>query len=506
MNDKRYYSADNGFDCAAAGRGITEALQEHLNIIVRNEELEIETSNAEIQAEINDLVEDKERLEQQKLDRQDSINELTEQLAAKDADLAQLQIELEVPADTNGGPPPDENANTLRHMEEHIENEMKILADKKLELAQLETQLEAPTSTELNMTLDTATPKKVSIFQLVFAIFATFTVLGILCYLIIFYASAGEKSLIAESATSDKIINPSALSNAWKAEPKNWLIIFFPFIFVGFALMIHYFFIENIFMENRGEPLGQRLWKGFFAVLGLLLIFYLDLKIAEKITRDIYEFRTAKEGTKDVGDWTRWNNDLIVILLLGFVVALMLSLVWYCVQELWKRVRPHQNEAEQLRKQIVSEKNPGKVQLVSLTTEIQQLENRIGGLKQKKEDDERKMEQAFKHPIEVKIARLNTEKEGLQNKINELKEQIESLQKEINQCETEIEALLKRQRVRVVDLKKLEAQVHEFISGWCKYVTQNKTNLPDDVSAQIKGIQELANDTLEAYKASLTTV
>lgn len=56
MVGERYYSADNGFTCAAAGRGVTEALQEHLNVIVRNEELEIETSNADIQAGINDLV------------------------------------------------------------------------------------------------------------------------------------------------------------------------------------------------------------------------------------------------------------------------------------------------------------------------------------------------------------------------------------------------------------------------------------------------------------------
>ena len=505
MNGERYYSSDNGFACAAAGRGVTEALQEHLNVIVRNEELEIAESNAEIQTEINDLVEDKERLEQQKLDRQDGINELTEQLAAKDADLAQLQMEMEASADTNVLPP-DRDTNTLVDIEENIENEMEILDAKKVELAGLEVQLEAPTPTELNMALDGATPKKVSIFQLVFAIFATFVVLGMLCYLIVFYASAGEKSLIAEGATADKIINASALSEAWKAEPNNWLIIFFPFVFVGFALMIHCFFIENIFMENSIEKLWQRLAKGVVGLVGLGAVFYLDFKIAEKISRDIYEFKVKRDGSAAVGEWVLWNSDLLLILLLGFVVALLLSFVFYYIQELWKRVRPYQNEAEQLGKQIVSEKNPGKIQLVSLTAEIQQLENRIDGLKQKKENYERKVEQTFKHPIKVKIARLNPEKEGLESKIDKLNEQVESLQREINQCETEIEALLKRQRVRVIDLKKLEAQASEFISGWCRYVAQSKTALPDGISAQIKDVQDLANETLEAYKASLTTV
>lgn len=507
MVGERYYSADNGFTCAAAGRGVPEALREHLNVIVRNEELETETSNAEIQAEINDLVEDKERLEQQKLDRQDSINELTEQLKAKEADLAQFQVELEVSAETNGLPP-DEDTNTLREVrdiEENIENKMEVLDAKKIELAGLEVQLEAPTPTELNMSVDGTTSKKISIFQLIFAVFATFTVLGMLCYLIVFYASAGEKSLIAESATSDKIINASALSKAWEAEPKNWLIIFFPFVFVGFALMIHCFFIENIFIENNVEKLGRRTVKGVVGLIGLGFVFYLDFRIAEKISRDIYNFRVDTKGREAVEDWSLWNSDLTLILLLGFVVALLLSFVFYYVQELWKRVRPHQNEAELLSKQIVSEKNPGKVQLVTLTSEIQQLENRISELNQEKENYKKKIEETFKHPIKLKIARLNTEKEGLQSKIDELNEQVESLQTEINQCETEIEALLKRKRVRIIDLKKLEAQTNEFISGWCRYVAQSRTELSDSVSLQIKDIQNLANDTLEEYKATLTT-
>ena len=71
---------------------------------------------------------------------------------------------------------PDGDINTFADIEENIENEMEILAAKQVELAGLQVQLKAPTSTELNMTLDSATSKKISIFQLVFAIFATLTV------------------------------------------------------------------------------------------------------------------------------------------------------------------------------------------------------------------------------------------------------------------------------------------------------------------------------------------
>ena len=177
---------------------------------------------------------------------------------------------------------------------------------------------------------------------------------------------------------------------------EKWLIIFFPFVFVGFALMIHCFVIENIFIEKRGEKLWKRLVKGLFGLVGFGLIFFLDLKIAEKITRDIYEFQKLQKGSEAVGDWVFWNSDLLVILLLGFVVTLMLSFVWYYVQELWKHVRPHQNEAEQLDKQIISEKNPKEIQLASLTEEIQQLEKRID---QKKENYKSKIEQTFKHQL-----------------------------------------------------------------------------------------------------------
>ena len=74
MNGKPYYSADNGFACAAAGRGITEALQEHLNVIIRDEESGTRDQlTRSFKVEINDLVEDKERLEQQKIDRQENL-------------------------------------------------------------------------------------------------------------------------------------------------------------------------------------------------------------------------------------------------------------------------------------------------------------------------------------------------------------------------------------------------------------------------------------------------
>lgn len=154
MNATPYHSADNGFACAAAGRGITEALQEHLNIIVRNEELEFEISDSRIQAEINDLVEDKERLEQQKIDRLDSIQVLTEELADVDIELSELNAKLENPLNADVTQPSSADvtqpSSRIEEIEKKIEENTLELGEKQVAQVKLETELEAPTEVELD--------------------------------------------------------------------------------------------------------------------------------------------------------------------------------------------------------------------------------------------------------------------------------------------------------------------------------------------------------------------
>lgn len=149
MNNGDYHSTDNGFACAAAGRGITEALQEHLNVIIRNEELEIEASNAHIQTEISALVADMERLEQQKVDRQRSINEITELLDEKNVKLAELNVELD--GLTNGGVP-QLSDDRIEDLKNRIDEKTSELEEKRVECAAIKTDLENPTEVELNPT------------------------------------------------------------------------------------------------------------------------------------------------------------------------------------------------------------------------------------------------------------------------------------------------------------------------------------------------------------------
>ena len=490
MNSTPYHSADNGFACAAAGRGITEALQEHLNVIVRNEELEIEISDSQIQEEINGLVEDKERLEQQKLDRHDSIRALTEELEEKGIKLSELNAKLGNPlnADATLSSP------RIEELKKEIEDNTSELDEKKVAQVKFETDLGAPTEVELNPTsvgvTQVSSKRRLSISEWILAGLLTIVVLGLAFYIIIFYASVGDRTFtegIGTVAEKRHIIIPKAFFQAWES-PKNWFVITFPFTFLTLAFLV-YFCHEH------------KKWVMFYGLLGAT--FLIDFIIARKISEQMHEFTKGEDVPYTWGE--NWI-EILSVLFLGFGASLLLGFGLLWVMKIWRGEKPHQDESERLERQKRSEQNDRLVQLNALTTEIQHLETKINTLEQEKENYGKHIEETSEQQIQVKIARLNTKKGSLQSQIDELNEQVDSIQKEINQCETEIESLFRRQRLKGIDLKKLEANAHEFVSGWCKYVAQSRNELPADVTNQIKDIQSLANTTLETYKASFPAI
>ncbi len=499
VNGSPYHSADNGFACAAAGRGITEALQEHLNVIVRDEELEIERSDSQIQKDIEGLVEDKERLEQRKLDLQDNIKTLTEERAVKAAKVSELTTELEAPI-KDDSPPSDQRVDELKSA---IDEKTAALEEKQVARVKIKTNLEAPTDAELKpAAADKAPVSRFSALEKGFAGLTALILVGLVCYLFIFYASVGDRTFtkgIGTNIEKQHIIIPHALSEAWKS-PKNWFVLMFPFIFLTLAA-IFYFFDEH--SENKYSK---------WMLLGAT--FLIDFIIAVKISMQMHRFKTGAESYP-----VNFENvvEIVSVLLLGFGVSLLLGYGLSWVIRVWNRGKQPQDESKRLEMEKRKEQNDRLVQLAALTEEAQHLQNRVDRLKQEREKCERGIEEAskqrldaliesHKHPIQVEISRLNAAKEHLQNQINELNEQVESIQKEINRCESEIEDLLKDQRKKVIDVKKLEAQAHEFVTGWCRYVAQSNTVLSADVASQVKDIQHLAHETLETYKTSLAVV
>ena len=489
MNDKPYYSADNGFACAAAGTGIKEALQEHLSVIIRDEDLELEPTDAQLQEDINDLVADKDRLEQQKLDRQNHLKELAKTRTEQEINLSELQVKLDAPLNIEEVPiPPHIDA-----LKDEIDAEASGLGEKQLAHVKLETDLEAPTEIELELpTLDEAKVSRFTIPEWSFTISATAALAGLVFYLFIFYGSVGDRTFTKGIGSIEEkafVIIPRAFFEALQP-PFNLFVITFPCIFLTLAILAY--------LYERDKK-----WKYYAGVLGAT--FFVDFIIALKISKQIHN--TFTEET--TGDWhlgfsgTGLDNLLEVasVLLLGFGASFLLGLGISWFVKMWKIAKPFQDATIQLEKQIRAEKNDRLIELNALTTEIQQAENRMKDLKQEKEIYDRNVEAIVKHPIALEIASVNTEKAHLQPRIDALNEEIESLQSEINQCETEIEALLKRQNKRAIDLRKLERRAYEFMSGWCRYIAQRQMN-GADVSAEIQHTQSLADETLKTYVAS----
>ena len=196
-------------------------------------------------------------------------------------------------------------------------------------------------------------------------------------------------------------------------------------------------------------------------------------------------------------------TEVLSVLFLGFGVSLLLSYGFYWFMKVWKGVRPNQDAEVQLAKLIRTEKNDRLIELNALNTRIQSLEEKNRNLNAENQGYKDEIELAFKKPIEIEIAGLQTERERVQAQIQNLDEQIEAFQREINGCESEIKELMDRKDQKALDTTKLEAQAHEFVTGWCDYILQSKTELPDTISGQITDVQSLAQDTLRSYIASL---
>ena len=507
MNGKPYYSADSGFACAAAGRGMTEALQEHLNVIVRDENLEIAFNDDYYQAEIEGLVEDKTELETQKAQRQNAIKEATKGLETKRIELAELKVKLESPVEiieTSEG-------SRIVELNEKIEEKISDMESKKAEKAKVEIELESPTRVELAALNTEGTIHQASkdwfsklrhwfsklftgLPKLIFTIFATAAVIGLFGYLYLFYVSAGEKTVkSSDEMDLTALIDYKALDRSLQVsddDPRNWLILMFPFIFIVLAIVTH--------LSLEYEKWTKWIYFSVFLVATLLIEATIGWRIAKNIIRAQTDFGQDPESF-----WLLF----FLFLFLGFGPSVLLGLGLHWILGLWENIRPRTDQSTQMEIQIRAEKKDKLVELSALNTEIQNLEEGLSRIYEDKQAYSDSLMKTYRHPIESQIAGLDTEIQSSQAEIQLLNEQVDSLQMEIDRCESEIGTHLKGQRERVIDIKKMEAQANEFVTGWCRYVAQCRTDLqPQEVSSQIIEIQELAKQTLEDFKTTLKTV
>ena len=547
LNGDPYYSEDNGFSCAVALRGMPEGLPDHIDRIIRDERLAAAYSREQIQAEIDSLEDEIAELEAQKSGYESEIASREEDVATKKVELAGLQVQWHAPVETGPDssqtvagtsgesavdfdslPQEEISAVSFRQqieaeVEELIHEKDRLgqqlvqkteeLDRKKEELAGLEVRMEAPTETELNPpSVEGAIPghskQQFSVLQLIFASFTTLAVVGLLFYLFIFYSSAGDKAFGSERGSVqeklNEIVNHAAFFQAWQ-EPVNLFVITFPFIFLVLAVVTHL-------------CLEERRWRYLAGVLVVTLA--LDAIIAVKISQNIHENKVSRGLLAEGIEWSLLDINIFAVLLLGFAVSLLLGFGFYWVTELWKSVRPRRNESSEYELQIKAEKNERDVQLATLRTQMDNLHTQIdslngdiAGTQQKIDERQVKLEElsrqqtevdekTAKLPLNIQLAVLKTEMENLQSEINQFKERRDTVQQEIQKRQTKIDALKERRRIKLVDLNKIEWQVSQFVSGWCRYIAHSKTET-DDASAKIERVRQVKNDTLAQYFETL---
>ena len=529
LNGKPYYSADRGYASAAAGRGVAEAVQDHIEVIVRNDQLETASRHDQFTEKIQSLKQENAELEKNKDECQKEIRTREEQIADQDAKLAKLNAKLNAPPEAEVMPSPDPMIEELRENQKQCQQE---LSAAMVEKRTLKVKSKLPLTIEgLKNLVELAgidMPKiGFSWKQLCVAVGYTVSLLGLLFYVYIFYTSIAAKAFSPKNAeqtneqmdTADQQLNeyvdPSAWHDAWTADPKNFFVLLFPMIFIVFALALH-FCINELLESNLGRCLNI----GAIIFFGLTLLF--DGLIAMNISGNIEERRDRQQAieraiearTKELSgdeapesptsavstsdsEGSFWNIflNIVSVIFLGFVPSLLLTAGISATLESWKKVRPYGEYIKQKEHEYKVELATVSAKINALKDEINSLDTQIG-----------EHIQANRHPLQIQIGRIETEKATQTKEIAAISEIVVNIQEEVDRCQTEIEQLedlLKRPEVNPVNTKRMEAHVKEFVSGWCRFVAWQKTELTDEVAEQIKNIQQIAQDTLDNYKSTI---
>ena len=312
LKGKPYYSEANGFYWAANHHGMAECVPQHVKHIISSEELEIKSAREQFQVKIDELIDEKNGLEERNRAYEQEIGQKSQMLAEKQEELAGLKVQLQGPTKTELTAPSIEAPNQDNveqqldteidqvdeekdKLDREIEQKSQDLSRKREELAGLEVQLRAPTKTELTPASESVsqvhTKKWYSWMSFVpsglVASIATIVLISMAIYLFIFYASAVDKAFFLHEdkirqqveegtyAGVQDIVNPKALFIAWQKgdQGRNYFVLFFPWVFLAFALAFDHFWES-----------GKMRW-----VIGLgVVTFVFDVLIAIHISLKIH--------------------------------------------------------------------------------------------------------------------------------------------------------------------------------------------------------------------------
>ena len=533
-----YYSEENGFYWAANHQGIAECVPQHIKRIIHNEELEIASTRDEIEQEINDLRETVAELEEQKRECEQEIGVRSQRLAERKEELAGLEVQLkslmvtgsEAPStepilgnsdhelfnaadrvpDSPRVKPLEEEINDLiqekTELEQVIGEKSQALARKKEELVKLEVKSQAPTETELKPTIvepsahdDLSTKYGLSKLSVITAIVSTVFFICLATYLFVFYASAVDKAFFLNTeaiqaqlregtyAGVNDVVNPRALFKAFQGE-WNLFVVMFPFVFLAFAIALDYFW-------ERGK------WMYLVVLLLAVLTLVFDTILAIQISQKIHQAKILMG--QETEQWTFRISDLNMwtVIFCGFVVSLLVSIIYHVMNQRWKVISPPQKEssASSMRElEIKNEKMQRESGIAVLKAEMDNLQGDISQLKEKHNATQQKIVRSVKTPIEIQIVVLKVEMDNLQSEINQLDNKDTIVQQKIEEAQAKIVELSSQQNKRVVNRSKMESQINQFLNGWCRFVAHSGNGVSDTPS-QIDRIKQIAKDTLDHY-------
>lgn len=415
-----YYSEQNGFDWATKHLGMASLLPRHIERIIQNEVEAIESNPEWYEEEIRLQKDNKAQLEDQKHSYEGEIKQKNQELAHKKEDLAKLEIEL----------------NAL------IEEESNLLVDQN------------PVRT------DPDAKPQFSWNYLITGIVATVLLVGLASYLFVFYASAVDKAFFLKEASIaglNDIVNPVAIFEALEGR-WNLFVILFPFIFLAFALALDHFWESSKQWWQKWPSLGL-----------VILTFAFDGILAIQISQKLHDARFLTGLTEQ--EWIfRWNDlNIWTVLFCGFMVSLLVSILYHVTRERWKGVKPNQiatkeKEREREHKKQEAEKKAGEKKAIRIQKEIQ------------------------KETLTVAM-------QTLQNEIDEIKDnKFPNTEQRIAEVQKTIENLSARSGVIVINRDKIEAQINQFVIGWCQFVVQRGAE-----QNEIENIQQTAKATLDEY-------
>ena len=471
INGKPYYSEENGFDKARNVDGMAVLIQDHVTIIIDNEELELQSSHEHLEAKIDELRNEINILEENKKEIEETIKADQDDIAETTRSLAALESI-------------DEQQTTVHQKTEEFD---------KLQVKQsgLEAELKKfPPNEE-----DTPKRQQLRLYPLL-CIFSIILSLALYFFYVSaldkgFFSSIDINALNTESLSSlNELFDPGAFFRA--IEKKNIWLLLFPIFPLGLALVIHPFWSS---MEKHWGA-GQKIIAFFsgLAIFGFVcLTFVFDSIIALQVSKQIH---TVKKLTQeDIGEWSisprnpfTWDLNIILVLFCGFFVSVLLSVIFHFTIKLWQEART----------QSADDRNSIEKKLSELETEMHVRQDELTHLSEALENSKQQMGEVLIDGILIK-AQITGLKGDIQNRKDSVvksDKQIANVQAKIVEKQKLIQKQQELQSKIFINVKKLRGQVSSFVTGWAKYLQAAKGDAAEMPTVKA---QDVAHDTLKRY-------